>query len=404
VLVPVAELEPAIRAFKVVRLYNRLGDNMTRGPFGDSLASLAVACLAVTFSFAPEVFAQSIDRWKIDSNKHPSLSVITKNPAEKQLLNMTVYKFEIEHGGCGGDQNWSDCDNDRQRVELKDGYKVSLQSFGSKTKQVRRYYRTNIFIPNESQFPDTSPMTQMIHQVKLHQKNQPIWMVHYHKEGLKISTDTARGGACFVNKKHVPRGKWIEVEIFADYTKGKERIKRDEPFFLYRINGRNVCSIKTPLITERGLKDGGRKKLQLKFGIYNTFPSRWLLLQPENLDWIRRNNISFAAYHQDSKGQSNGAVSSELGTPFEFDWPIKLPKQTIYFTDWEIADSREKLGKPRFDLVETKPEVNIHPSNAKAVCTNASIGWMRGKESDKWIAKAKELGLDRKSCKQLLRQ
>ena len=83
---PVAELEPAIPAFKVVRLYNRLGDNMTRGPFGDSLASLAVACLAVTFSFAPEVFAQSIDRWKIDSNKHPSLSVITKNPAEKQII------------------------------------------------------------------------------------------------------------------------------------------------------------------------------------------------------------------------------------------------------------------------------------------------------------------------------
>ena len=119
---------------------------------------------------------------------------------------MTVYKFEIEHGGCGGDGNWSDCDNDRQRVELTDGYKVSLQSFGSKTKQVKRYYRTNIYIPNEDEFPDTFPMTQMIHQVKLHRKNQPIWMVHYHNEGLKISTDTAPSGACFVNKKYVPRG------------------------------------------------------------------------------------------------------------------------------------------------------------------------------------------------------
>lgn len=364
----------------------------------------AVACLAGVVSFTPMAFAQSIDQWKIDSNKHPSLSAITKNPPERQLLNMTVYKFEIEHGGCGGDGNWSDCNNDRQRVELKDGYKVSLQSFGSKTKQVKRYYRTNIYIPNETEFPNTFPMTQMIHQIKLHRKNQPIWMVHYHEEGLKISTDTARSGACFVNKKYVPRDKWLEVEIFADYTKAKEGSRRDEPFFLYSINGKTLCSINTPLVTERGLKDGGKKKLQLKFGIYNTFPSRWLLLQPENRKWVEENNISFAAYQQDSKGQSNGAVSSKLGTPFEFDWPTKLPKQTIYFTNWEIADSREKLSKPRFELVDTKLEMDKLPSNAKAICTNASIGWMRGKKNDKWIEKAQELGLDQMSCKELLRQ
>ena len=103
----------------------------------------AVACLSGTVLYVPDAFAQSIDQWKFDSNKHPSLSTITKNPPERQLLNLTVYKFEIEHGGCGGDQNWSDCENDRQ-LELKDGYKINLQSFGSKPKQVRRYYRTNI--------------------------------------------------------------------------------------------------------------------------------------------------------------------------------------------------------------------------------------------------------------------
>ena len=324
----------------------------------------AVTCLSGTVLLVPEVSAQSIDQWKIDSNKHPGLSAIIKNPSDKQLLDMTVYKFEIEHGGCGGDENWSDCDNDRQRVELKDGYKVSLQSFGSKTKQVKRFYRTNIYIPNEAEFPNTFPMTQMIHQIKLHRKNQPIWMVHYYKEGLKISTDTARGGACFVNKKYVSRGEWLEVEIFADYTKGKQGSRRDEPFFLYRINGRTVCSIKTPLITERGLKDGGKKKLQLKFGIYNTFASRWLLSQPENRKWIEDNNISFAAYQQDSKGQSNGAVSSQLGTPFEFDWPTKLPKQTIYFTNWEIADSREKLSKPRFEIVTASSHLEWKDPNA----------------------------------------
>jgi hypothetical protein len=363
-----------------------------------------VAWIGGAVLFVPEAFAQSIDQWKVDSNNNPSLSEITKNPPEKQLANMTVYKFEIEHGGCGGDGDWSDCDNDRQRVELKDGYKVSLQSFGSTTKQVKRYYRTNMYIPNEADFPNTFPMTQMIHQVKLHRKNQPIWMVHYHEEGLKISTDSAPSGACFVNKKYVPREGWLEVEIFADYTKGKEGSRRGEPFFYYRINGRTVCSIYAPLITERGLKDGGNKKLQLKFGIYNTFSSRWLLLQPENLEWIARNKISFAAYQQDSKGQSNGAVSSKLGAPFEFEWPVKLPKQTIYFTNWEVAASREKLGNPRFELVDKKLEMDKLPSDVKAICTNASIGWMRGKKGDKWIEKALEIGLDQISCKEVLRQ
>jgi hypothetical protein len=342
------------------------------GLFRTSLL-VVLSCLSGAVSLVPMAFAQGIDQWEIDSNKHPSLSAIIKNPSDKQLLDMTVYKFEIEHGGCGGNQDWSDCDNDRQRVELTDGYRVSIQSFGSKAKQVKRYYRTNIFIPNEDDFPNTFPMTQMIHQVKLHKKNQPIWMVHYHGEGLKISTDTAPGGACFVNKRYVPRGEWLEVEIFADYTKGKEGSGSDEPFFYYRINGRTVCSLYTPLITERGLKDGGSKKLQLKFGIYNTFPSRWLLSQPENLDWIARNKISFAAYQQDSKGESNGAVSSKLGTPFEFDWPIKLPKQTIYFTNWEIVDSREKLGKPRFELVETKPEAGSASSISEKLKSDAAF-------------------------------
>lgn len=371
---------------------------------------VAVASIAGLVSLTPMVSAQGIDQWEIDSNKHPSLSAIIKNPPDKKLLDMTVYKFEIEHGGCGGDDNWSDCNNDRQRVELKDGYKVSLQSFGSKAKQVQRYYRTNIFIPDESQFPNTFPMTQMIHQVKLHRKNQPIWMVHYQHEGLKISTDTARSGACQVPKKYVPRGQWIEVEIFADYTKGKERSKRDDPFFIYRINGKTVCSINTPLITERGLKDGGKKKLQLKFGIYNTFPSRWLLRQPDNLDWIARNNITFSDYQQDSKGQSNGAVSSKLATPFEFDWPIRLPKQTIYFTNWKIADSREKLGEPRFELVETKLEVDKLPSKAagdvgskelqyhRKLCSRARVYWRRGELDNRWVKEAEAFGLDKAYC------
>ena len=43
---------------------------MTRRPLKRSLVSLAVTCLVGIISLAPGVFAQSIDKWKIDSNKH----------------------------------------------------------------------------------------------------------------------------------------------------------------------------------------------------------------------------------------------------------------------------------------------------------------------------------------------
>ena len=84
--------------------------------------------------------------WQIDTNNNSRLSEITKNPAEVSFDGLTVYKFEIEHGACGGDQYWSDCEGDRQRVELKDGYKTSLQSFGSKQKKIKKYYRTNLLL------------------------------------------------------------------------------------------------------------------------------------------------------------------------------------------------------------------------------------------------------------------
>ena len=57
--------------------------------------------------------------WQIDTNNNSRLSEITKNPAEVSFDGLTVYKFEIEHGACGGDQYWSDCEGDRQRVELR---------------------------------------------------------------------------------------------------------------------------------------------------------------------------------------------------------------------------------------------------------------------------------------------
>ena len=278
--------------------------------------------------------------WIYDTNNNSLRSQIERNPDELALEGQTVFKFSIEHGGCGGDENWNDCVNDRQRVELKSGYHISLQNFGSKSKKTRKHYQVKLYIPSEEAFPNLYPMLQMIHQVKLHEKNNPIWSVYSEYSGLRIRTDSR--GICLIKREFVPREEWLSIDIFADYTIADSNIPKsidkDNPAFEYKINGKSVCKIYQPLVTKQALKDGGRRALQLKFGIYNTFASRWLLGQDENKAWVKENNITFGGYQQNTKGQSNGAVSSTLGKPFDYNWPVKLPTQTIYYSDWIISN------------------------------------------------------------------
>ena len=337
--------------------------------------------MVVPFAFAFPAEAAKVN-FRPHTNNNNRLSEITKNPDEVKFEGQTVYRFQIEHGGCGGDENWSDCNNDRQRVELKDGYKVSLQTF-SKNKSLKRFYRTNLLIPSEDEFPNTSPMKQMIHQTKLQAKNQPIWFVGIQPAGgLYIETDSA--GFCSIDRQFVPRGEWLEIEIHANYEQySPDKLKlaqeavlqsrnnnfeaKLEPSFRYFINGNEVCTLWNPLITKLGLRDGGKPKLQLKVGIYNTAPSRWLLAQQENRQWVERNGIEFTGYQQDSKGERNGAVKTKIATPFDFDWPVKLPAQTLYYTDWYMTKDAEKLPPSRFtkSKVKLKPEGCSDPVFAK---------------------------------------
>ena len=282
---------------------------------------------------------------KLESfSAHKTLSKFEKNPEDLKFENLDVYKLTLQHGGCGGNNNWNDCVNDRQRIELKSNNEA-IKSFNKPYK--KRYYRFNLYLPSEREFPDLKPMLQMIHQVKLPGKNNPIWKVDFFDGSLAIKTDA--GEQCGIDAKFVPRQEWLEIEIFANYD---VKTNKSEPSFYYAINGTIHCKVFLPLITKTNLGDAYKPQVHVKYGIYNTFVSQWLLLQAENREWIKKNNITFTPYQQDSKGQSNGAVSSQLGNPFDYDWPVKVPTQTIYYTEWEVADSRDKLSKSRFELRE----------------------------------------------------
>ena len=102
---------------------------------------------------------------QLENLRNRNLSSMEKNPAELSFGTEDVFKLTLEHGGCGDDGNgFSDCKNDRQRIEFKSGY-TSLKGFNG-PKVVNRYYRTNLHLPDESALPNLSPMLLMIHQRK----------------------------------------------------------------------------------------------------------------------------------------------------------------------------------------------------------------------------------------------
>ena len=331
---------------------------------------------------------------------HKTLSKFEKNPEDLKFERLDVYKLTLQHGGCGGDSTWNDCVSDRQRIELKSSQEA-LKTFNNGYK--KRYYRFNLYIPSEREFPDLMPMKQMIHQVKLPGKNNPIWKVHFVNGMLTVQTDAK--DQCEIDSKFVPRQEWLEIEIFANYD---ITYSHEEPSFYYAINGAIHCKLFSPLITKRALRDAKKAKMFVKYGIYNTFASKWLLSQSENREWIKKNNITFSSYQQDSEGQSNGAVSSQLGTPFDYDWPVKLPTQTIYFTEWEVADSRTKLSKSRFeqrDVSETNapkaPSTMDFSASTSEICGRAIAEW--NSAPGEWAKAAESRGLSAESCKLFLK-
>jgi len=343
---------------------------------------------------------------ELENLRHPELSKVELNPSYLKFEGKNVYKLSLKHGGCGQGDNFNDCENDRQRIEFKSGLTKLSGGFNG-PKIVRRYYRTNLYLPNERLLPDLFPMKLMIHQAKLRGKLEPVWKVDYKSGSLVVQTEL--GEKCIVDSQYLPRDEWLEIEIFADYTTLSSKYnKASAPYFTYAINGEVHCESFSPLITKRALQDAKAAELWVKYGIYNTFASRWLLEQPTNQDWVKANNLTFKEYQQEQKGQSKGAVSSKLGTPFDYDWPVKIPTQTLYYTDWEEVDSLDKLSKSRFARKDTArkskgevPSVMDYSVSLAEICGKALAEWNSG--GGDWAKAAESRGLTAEGCRLFLK-
>jgi len=94
-----------------------------------------------------------------------------------------------------------------------------------------------------------------------------------------------------------------------------------------------------------------------------------------------------------------------MASPFDYDWPVKLPVQMLYYTDWFVGNSREELGPSRFRLrksdevkiSENPPESTIDFSvTTREVCVRALPEWKKG--GGAWSKHAENRGLSAEGC------
>ena len=203
-----------------------------------------------------------------------------------------------------------------------------------------------------------------------------------------------------VDEKYFPRDQWLELEIHADYSVNAKFVRSNTSFFNYIVNGKTVCSSYFPVITKQSLQDTSKDHLYFKWGIYDGWVSDWLVLQEKNKMYLEQNAITLSGYKGDAHtggarhllGGAKSAIPSTMTGQLN-------PHQKNLLYGLKAADTREDLGKARFEWVEDN--LDQLPADASALCANAMSAW-RNRRTGEWRSRAEAKDLNKYICEALL--
>jgi len=283
---------------------------------------LAVAMM--TSCVAGEYNAPSHMRVMSDNSANQSYQVTTST--EVARIGETSQRFEIRHGDCGK----HDCNNDRRRIEVVES-NGDLEAHPGQ----QRWYGWSIYLAGD--FRDLGDTNTTLGQVKLNDWREPIWNFNA-REGGRLDFEYKPGG----NHRGIEcrgvaaisqmRGRWTDIVIFSDFS---YEISPGQPSVSVWINGRLVCSGRTPLITREMVDYANNTQITLRYGIYNSYISRWLNANRT----LPVNTEQFVDGHDGSGGN----ITSAAQRPFDIDWGVTLPTQVVYYDEVRIGDSREEV-------------------------------------------------------------
>ena len=199
-------------------------------------------------------------------------------------------KFELRNGDCFGDENWNDCDNDRQRIELSSEPNQPISG--------KQCYGYSIKLSNN--FTDIRKVSTTLGQI--HQKGGPSGKANNLSSFPPLIQIDARKGNLYLNwhklsgsKNNVKdeskyyklktlksmKGVWTDISLCLDFEN-----KRIDAW----VDGNNIVKIQeSPIFFEP-------KSIYFKYGIYQSFISNYTSFKGETptqivyYDEVRRGN------------------------------------------------------------------------------------------------------------------
>jgi hypothetical protein len=208
--------------------------------------SLAVSCFA-----KDAVTRGDFGDFGISLSQKPEAYQIIKDPTG-EAPTATVEKFTVHSGDCGVSAEWSDCKNDRERVEL--GEKGRTNRDGE-----TYWYGWSIYFPKD--YPLIFPVKVALGQ--FHQEQgSPLWMFQQLEEGYLLEAVFLDADKKFllISDKDL-RGVWHKIEIQVLWS------QKAKGFFRVWVDGIQKVNYKGP--TKQ------KTQLYFKYGLYRSFLSRY---------------------------------------------------------------------------------------------------------------------------------
>ena len=164
-----------------------------------------------------------------------------------------VEVFEVRPGDCEDSPGWSDCENDRERSELKESDKDNYPGD-------EYWYGWSVYFPTdyENVFPTKTALGQF-HQDEAH----PVWMFQNSNGGYHLDDQVPSRSRRYheLIEESELRGRWHRIEVHAKWA------TTEDGFFRVWVNGENEVDYEGRTMTDRAV--------YFKYGVYRTFVSRY---------------------------------------------------------------------------------------------------------------------------------
>jgi hypothetical protein len=238
---------------------------------------------------------------------------------EQARVGETSQRFEVRHGDCYD----LDCTDDRRRVEYQQPNDASNRYVGRTV-----WYGWSIYLPTD--FRELTPTNTILGQVQMHGWRAPQWHFNARDGALLFGINDERR-ECRAASLANMRGRWTDIVVMTHYS--TERTG-DETIGVW-VNGRKACSSSQPMLTDDMLRTSPTNALRFKYGIYNSYISRWL-----QRNATRRVDVTpFDDVHQDS----GRVIRSAAARPYDYDWGVELPTQVVFYDEVRIGFTREEV-------------------------------------------------------------